>query len=311
MKAMGKHQRRRVRRRLHEMADGEQIPDELLLPGLLSVRTLPFQSFGDAGGFSSVAVDDPGEMVIDQGKMYVSPRIASTSDQDRDGEILESSGVMLARYKADPVWYWDHGHLRGEHPIGNAVNPDGEFDVHVRNGFITAGCTYSQKSPLAKQTFGMVAEHMLRARSIGFDAFKAVKRAIDQPFRLGREFSFLITSWELFEISDVGLPVNPHAVDRLKKILVDRKFQGNTLEEPIFKSLSRALPGDLLERYGVGWTPVKKPLEDGEGTQAGCGQTKSVSALPAMVPVVGTRPLPAMVPVTKKTKSLPAMVPLT
>jgi HK97 family phage prohead protease len=130
--------------------------------------------------------------------------IASTGSIDRDGDILEPSGVKLKNFRKNPVLLWSHD--ASALPIGKAT------DVRVEDNAIKFTPVFAppEVNPFADQVFNMFKSGFLKAFSIRFDpiAFEDMPDEGKGIRRFGRRF----TKFELLEISAVNVPANPEAL---------------------------------------------------------------------------------------------------
>jgi HK97 family phage prohead protease len=129
--------------------------------------------------------------------------IASTPDQDSDGDIVEQDFVY-DRFIKNPVILFAHNSRAL--PIGKASN------VGVRDGVLKMTVTFASKkaNPLAEQVFQLIKEDMLRAMSIGF-----IPRDIRRELRDDKEV-WILSKNELIESSVVPIPANQNALAELK-----------------------------------------------------------------------------------------------
>lgn len=128
--------------------------------------------------------------------------VASTEDEDRDGEIVKQSGLNFDTFKTNPV-------LLANHDGGDIRSVIGKVSEIWREGNKTLfKATFSKANEFAKQAYGMVKEGVLNTFSIGFMAKDFDKN--------------VITKSELLEISLVPIPANPKAVVMAK--MMDNEF---------------------------------------------------------------------------------------
>ena len=67
--------------------------------------------------------------------------VASTSDVDRDGDIIEAKGWDLDNWKKNPVHLWGHSHRAP--PIGQGVNSEITDDaLIIETEFAAKGIDY-------------------------------------------------------------------------------------------------------------------------------------------------------------------------
>lgn len=118
--------------------------------------------------------------------------IISTSDIDRQGEIVNQGGADLKNYLANPVVLWGHDYY--SLPIGICDS------IELSDGKLIARGKFApaDANPFAQQVRRLYDLKIVRATSIGF---------IPREFE-GKE----ITKWEMLEFSFVPVPANPHAL---------------------------------------------------------------------------------------------------
>lgn len=119
--------------------------------------------------------------------------IASTQDQDRDGEVIIQDGWDLVNFKANPVVMF--GHSYGDFPIGKAT------DIRIEGDKLVFTAVFSEATQKAKEAYQLIKEGFLNTFSVGF-----IPRQYDP------ENNNIITKAELLEISVVPVPANPKAV---------------------------------------------------------------------------------------------------
>jgi HK97 family phage prohead protease len=144
--------------------------------------------------------------------------IASTSDVDRDGDVLEQDWDLDA-FKANPVCLFAHD--SDDLPIGKAV------DVAVRNGQLECTIQFSTAdlNPLAEQVWRNVREGVLRAVSVGF-----MPGDIRWEMRDGQDV-YVHSRNKLYEISVVPIPCNQHALAKMKSKAFDAAKAARTEPE--------------------------------------------------------------------------------
>jgi len=147
---------------------------------------------------------------------------ASTSNQDRDGEVIEASGWDLKNFKKNPVIMYAHDYR--SLPVGRApriwVSSDGKLKNTVE--FPSEG-TYEFADIVER----LVDKGYLKTESVGFipkkwedgDSEKAPKRTY--------------TKQELLEISIVPIPSNPDALRNAIEdgIITTKEFDAITKPE--------------------------------------------------------------------------------
>lgn len=119
--------------------------------------------------------------------------IASTSDPDRDNEVIDQNGWDLTNFLANPVILAHHNYHN--FPIGKAV------EIGLENGKLMFKMVFSQATEEAKQAYQLVQEGILRTFSVGY-----IPREYDPKDQN------ITRKAELLEISLVAVPANPKAV---------------------------------------------------------------------------------------------------
>lgn len=125
--------------------------------------------------------------------------IASTSDPDRDGEIIDQNGWDLTNFLENPVILAHHNYHN--FPIGKAI------EIGVENGKLMFKMVFSQATEEAKQAYQLVQEGILRTFSVGY-----IPREYDPKDQN------ITKKAELLEISLVAVPANPKAVVYAKSL---------------------------------------------------------------------------------------------
>lgn len=129
--------------------------------------------------------------------------VISTPTPDRDGDVVEPSGVDLTSFRKNPIFLASHDATK---PLGNAL-------VSVLPDRLEAIFTFAPKgiSAVADEFCGLAKSGILRSVSIGFNPLES------KPINGG---GWRFTRWELLEISLVSIPANPDA------LVVERSFRG-------------------------------------------------------------------------------------
>jgi phage head maturation protease len=146
--------------------------------------------------------------------------LINTSNTDRDGDILYSPGVILDNYigtpgHENPIIFWNHDNDR---PLAYSktmttsifgINAVGKFSIIDES----------------QEKLQLIHDGVLRTCSVGFKPVKAigrnsrdwnqwVKRLADEGFPINKKTKRIVTEWELYEFSLVGIPSNPNALVR-------------------------------------------------------------------------------------------------
>lgn len=126
--------------------------------------------------------------------------IATKEIRDSDDEVVEISGGDFKRYLKNPVWIWGHRMMFGD-----------AYDVIGRAEDLRVETSESGEKQL---TFNPVYARHQKAQDIKAMHEDGIATAISIGFKV-KEYDFerkVITSWELFEISNVIVPANEDAI---------------------------------------------------------------------------------------------------
>lgn len=133
--------------------------------------------------------------------------IVSTSDTDRQGEIVDQNGWDLSFFKMNPIVLWAHDY--SSLPIGMCTS------ISVQNGKLIAEGKFAPEdaNPFAQQVRRLYDGGYVSATSVGFI-----------PKQYDADSDAKITKAELLEFSFVPVPANPHALtmNQMKKLNIDR-----------------------------------------------------------------------------------------
>lgn len=122
--------------------------------------------------------------------------IASTSAEDRMGDVIDQKGWKLDNYKKNPVILFGHDH---DKPIGRATN------VYMKDGNLAIDVEFmpEEVDSFAAKIGRMVKAGFLNAVSVGFRPLEM------KPLKSGG-LEFLKN--ELLEVSVVSVPANQEAL---------------------------------------------------------------------------------------------------
>lgn len=137
--------------------------------------------------------------------------------QDRDGDVVDPSGISLENYRLSPVVFF--GHQSIALPIGVAENPrTKQLAVTLQPDQAISTCYFDQGDPDAVFIYGKVKRGILRMSSIGFVPLRAerIQASKAKPDRNVESGTF--PGWHFYEIdllewSVVGVPSNPRAMN--------------------------------------------------------------------------------------------------
>jgi len=137
--------------------------------------------------------------------------IASNETLDRYGEIILASGCRLGNYRRNPVFQNAHQYGDVIFTLGKAlvteVRPGGTFSAtpHLFQRIEFA----VDVNPMARIAYGLYKGKFLNAVSVGFIPLRWETPA--QPEKAGYRRKYLEP--ELLEVSAVGIPANPDALE--------------------------------------------------------------------------------------------------
>jgi len=140
--------------------------------------------------------------------------VISTSEVDRDGDILEPSGVQIENYMKNPQVLWAHDYR--SHPIGRATR------LQVAKSVIESDVEFAPTA-FAQETKMLLDLGFLPASSVGFlpmewkirdpnQSFSTTQDDIDAGVTRRIKKGYHFTKWELLEWSIVPVPANPGAL---------------------------------------------------------------------------------------------------
>ncbi|MBT4073541.1 MAG: hypothetical protein HOC77_05985 [Chloroflexi bacterium] len=210
-------------------AGGDVTVDSGLVTKWFSVRAVE----GDGADLSPDV--DGGHEKIEDGPLTL---IASTSQEDRAGDVVSASGWDLTAYKANPVFLWAHDYRRPA--IGKCVK------VWVQDasdgGRLMASIEFAP-TPFAQEIRSLYAAGFMRGVSVGF-------RAIEMEPRTGSSGrrGVLFKRQELLEISAAPVPVNAGALVRAG---VSEDAGVPAISEPADSPEIRGVRDEIREFWGV------------------------------------------------------------
>jgi HK97 family phage prohead protease len=135
--------------------------------------------------------------------------VFSSSEPDRDNDIIDQAGIDLAAFKQNPVVLWAHDHRTP--PVARVPA------TWIRNGKLMGTIEFPPEgtTELSDSVHNLVAAGFIRATSIGFDP---TEWTFDEK-RGGYNFKKI----DLFEVSLVNVPANADALIAAEKAGVDIK----------------------------------------------------------------------------------------
>jgi hypothetical protein len=193
--------------------------------------------------------------------------VLSTANEDRDGDIIEPSGIDTTEHRRNPVVFFNHFRPRSEPtvfalPVGKAENHNGEYTVKLLRDpdRLVATTYFSQKTPVAGAIFSLYAEGILRAWSIGVKPLEQRPRTNTQR-AVGMSLPAHVLRSELVEYSAVGVGSNRDALT----VKLQKGFGlTGTGSKPIELMLKAALEPYTIPptAWAFGWTPLEKTMSD-------------------------------------------------
>lgn len=150
--------------------------------------------------------------------------VASTSSQDRQGDVVHGEGWELKSFKKNPVLLWGHDHA--ELPIGTAKRI--WVEGTGKKAKLMFEPLFHEVTDKAKAIKRLFQEGILKAFSVGF-------RPIDSE---GNNY----TKQELLEISAVNVPANAEAMMLAYKSLREE------FSEDVMQDIG--IPAGLIEKIG-------------------------------------------------------------
>jgi len=152
--------------------------------------------------------------------------VASTSDKDRDGEVILPSAFTesLGPFKANPVILATHHHRlnNGSSPVIGSAIPE---SIAVSEKEVTFTMRFAD-TPLGEEYWKLYRDKHMRAFSIGFIPEKWEDSRDEQSQYSMRTY----TKIELLEISAVPVPSNRRALARAKGFFDDDEVEKNIPE---------------------------------------------------------------------------------
>jgi uncharacterized protein len=141
---------------------------------------------------------------INENKLIVNNVVGSDDSLDRHGDRINPKGWDLENFKKNPVIMLNHNYE--QFPIGKAIN------VKRKNNQLIFDVQFSKTLEVARQAFNLVKEGIMRAWSVGFMPLEFSKAGSD----------YTIDKMELLELSLVGIPANPNALNNSQKSLISK-----------------------------------------------------------------------------------------
>ena len=126
----------------------------------------------------------------------------STRSVDRDGDIVEPSGMDVTEFQQNPVVLWAHD--SSAPPIAKVE------EVLTSHDSVMGVLKFDQNDPYAAMIFNKFADGFMNAFSVGFTATEQPEPISDGEKITGLHFQ----KTKLYELSAVPVPANPEALVR-------------------------------------------------------------------------------------------------
>jgi len=139
--------------------------------------------------------------------------IASTSVEDRQGEIVQVDGWDLKDFKNNPVILWGHDH--SQPAIGKATKT--WIEGTGKSAKLMVKIAFQETTELARAVKQLVSDGFLNTLSVGFLPIDAE----------GNTY----TKQKLLEVSVVNVPANAQALMLSYKSLKDAGFSDDTIDK--------------------------------------------------------------------------------
>jgi HK97 family phage portal protein/HK97 family phage prohead protease len=177
--------------------------------------------------------EEPDEMIQSRFKF-----IASTSDVDRMGDIVEQSW-NLESFKQNPVILWNHDSSKP--PIARATS------VQVEDGQLQIEMEFDMQDPFAAEVAGKLQRGFLSAGSVGFFPGEVKYRADlpkDDPRYKENSLGIVASQNELVEFSITPVPANSNALLAASADQTTDEQLRNLLADPATRRRIHAMIGN-------------------------------------------------------------------
>lgn len=212
----------------------------------------------------------------DEGNAAI-PFVITTSDEDRDGDVVVPSGCILDNYARNPLVFF--GHQEWEIPIGVCRSPSDRITVAPSEDEVQATVYFDKGDSDAMFIHGKCKRKILNATSVAFVPVEAYRRhtGIEKARTHHSDnqdaASWLYKQWDMTELSIVGVPSNPWATQLQKHMrgaLRDSLDKERSFISPRCYQACKQYAAVPRGKCFTGWCPQP------DGTCAPCGTiTKS------------------------------------
>tara|TARA_R110000787_G_scaffold247598_1_gene353127 strand:- start:245 stop:994 length:750 start_codon:yes stop_codon:yes gene_type:complete len=165
--------------------------------------------------------------------------VASTSTEDRYGDVINQSGWQLKAYKRNPVVLFNHNPT--ELPIGRGI-------VEIKNGDLHIDVEFDQEDPRAKAIERKAKAGFLNAVSVGFMPVDSKMRKDlekSHPAYSEKSRGMYFGKSELLEVSIVTIPANSEATLSSAKNM--SSFSSLTIRDLIREEIKHILDVEIME----------------------------------------------------------------
>jgi len=180
--------------------------------------------------------------------------IATTTVTDRERDLVIAEGIQYDNFLENPVFLW--AHLYREWPIGKVI------DLRVKKDAVEIDVVFAATAEGRKAAY-LYREGFLNAVSVGFMPLQVVEVRDDvdevevevagkkRNIKLDKfdpKPRWIVTSWELLEVSAVTVPANPQAlIQRAVAELADRYNIEQKLLEPVADTIEKQLSDSFVK----------------------------------------------------------------
>lgn len=185
--------------------------------------------------------------------------IASTEEEDRDGDIIRVAGWDLTNFLNNPAHLWAHNMREDLPPIGKSIRIELQ-DARMINDvdFFMAEEFELARLALKAHLAGVCAE------SVGFRPLEAAERRGSE----GRVIGFEFKRQELLEISSVPVPSNPNALMMATQKGLLTSEEATTIEKVWAPTLVTPIQLYLPEAKESAAEPAASPAQPAPPTEA-------------------------------------------
>ena len=194
------------------------------------------------------------EQLDDTNKSFLA--IASTEDEDRDNDVIRTSGWDFSNFKKNPVVPWGHDYW--EPPVGKAIS----IKKDLKKKRVVFKPQFDKDDEKAMLIFNKYKNGYLNTFSVGFIGKEYKWRDEDDRWGGGREF----IKQELLEISAVTVPANPNANMELRGLESNRPK--SLLDEGFKQYMFKSDNGLFLPVSEVSLYTSSKIIQIGKGISA-------------------------------------------